>query len=245
MFMTGTEKGDSVRIGSLSGLRAAIFDFNGTITDDEEVQYQVYADTFEELLGIHFSRDEYFINLAGRPDPEILDRALAQSGVRPSEKLREHIAQARVQRYLDSVKSAAPVRPGAVALIYALRPWVPMAVVTGAPRTEVLGVLDAANLSHMFTTIISIEDVVNGKPDPEGFLLAYRRLMGEVSDLLPWQVVVFEDTGVGLRAARAAGMKCIGAHLSPQDMASPADQTVDVLDDRLLAPSQHLVPSTL
>jgi beta-phosphoglucomutase len=226
---------ERISIGCQDGIRAAIFDFNGTITDDEELQYQVYADTFAEELGVEFGRDDYFMRLAGRPDTDILLAAFSRSGIAWSSELAEQVSRARIGRYLDRIRSAPPVRPGTAALIQTLWQRVPMAVVTGAPRDEAVPVLDASNLSDKFETIVTIEDVIYGKPHPEGFLTAFQRLIPEIPDLDPSEIVVFEDSLAGIIAARAAGMRCIAAHLSPGSTSQAANQIVDTLDEGILS----------
>jgi HAD superfamily hydrolase (TIGR01509 family) len=235
--MNGTtvNTGNCFAIGTLTGFRAAIFDFNGTITDDEELQYRIYAETFEEELGVRFSRDEYFCDLFGRSDPEIIGSVLARWGIGWSRELEAHISSSRIARYLRNSCSAPPVRPGVAALIRALARQVSVGLVTGAPREEAAPILDSANLNHLFTTIVTMDDVSSGKPDPEGYLLALQRLRQETPGLEPWQVVAFEDSLAGIAAAQAAGMKCIGAYLTSQAAASAADQVVEILDESLLA----------
>jgi Haloacid dehalogenase-like hydrolase len=90
---TGICQFGTVCVGSLTGIRAAIFDFNGTITDDEDLQYQVYAETFAEELGVEFSREEYFSEFAGRPDSYILSAAFSRSSATRSGELEAHVCQ--------------------------------------------------------------------------------------------------------------------------------------------------------
>jgi beta-phosphoglucomutase len=81
---------------------------------------------------------------------------------------------------------------------------IPVGIVTGAQRDDVLAVLDGSATGELVTVLIAEEDVSNGKPHPEGFLAAARML-----DRTPSDVLVFEDSVPGVRAAVAAGMHCI------------------------------------
>ena len=85
-----------------------------------------------------------------------------------------------------------------------------MAIASGAARTEIEAVLRAAGLDGLFGVIVAMEDVRNGKPEPEGYLRAVELLRGRTGATLPAdQVLVFEDSEQGLRSARAAGMPCV------------------------------------
>jgi HAD superfamily hydrolase (TIGR01509 family) len=98
---------------------------------------------------------------------------------------------------------------GARALVRALREaGARLAIVSGARRAEIDDVLDAAALRDSFDVVIAAEDVTRGKPDPEGYRLARARL--EAAAGAPLDAVAIEDAPAGLRAARAAGARCVG-----------------------------------
>jgi beta-phosphoglucomutase len=199
--------------------RAAIFDFNGTITLDEHILCEI----FQELLGpvgAPISTEEYFGVLAGLSDPALVERALELRGVSLGGELKACLIRRRVERYLERAEQRLPVRGGSRDLVLALADWLPMAVASGAFREEVEFVLGRAGLKRHFSAIVTIDDIVRGKPDPEGFETARQRLsLGVGPDgLHPAEVVVFEDSVPGVHAAKAAGMACIavlgtaGAH---------------------------------
>jgi HAD superfamily hydrolase (TIGR01509 family) len=103
----------------------------------------------------------------------------------------------------------------AVGLLHGAR--YPLAVASSGVRGYLDTVLQRLGLRQYFGVLVSGEDVTRGKPDPEPYLLAAARL-----DVRPGQCVVFEDAAVGVRAAKAASMACIGvpnpAALQPQDL---------------------------
>jgi beta-phosphoglucomutase-like phosphatase (HAD superfamily) len=89
------------------------------------------------------------------------------------------------------------------------RAWhgrVPMAVASNGHRRSVNATLDVVGLSHLFQFVVSIEDVARGKPAPDLFLEAARKM-----GVAPESCVVFEDSEEGLEAARKAGMRTIFA----------------------------------
>ena len=111
---------------------------------------------------------------------------------------------------------------------------VPVAIVTGAARAEVEPVLAAAGLLDSFTGIVSSDDVVDGKPHPEGYLRALE-LVG-VDPAQAGEVVGFEDTEAGVASAKAAGLRAFAVlgTLDPARLAA-ADEVVPAIDVTLMA----------
>ncbi len=103
----------------------------------------------------------------------------------------------------------------------------PVGIVTTGERQVLDEVLDAAGLAHLVAFTVTAEDVSRTKPDPEGYLLALERLDGVAAG----DVLVFEDTPVGVQAAHAAGMRCVAVlGTVPRERLAAADEIVDVLD---------------
>jgi hypothetical protein len=102
--------------------------------------------------------------------------------------------------------------PGVRDLLDGLRAaGVPCVVGSSTPRINIETVLGLIHLGEYFAAIVSAEDVSHGKPDPEVFLKAAAKIARA-----PARCVVFEDALVGLEAARAGGMKCIGVGTTNQ-----------------------------
>ena len=104
---------------------------------------------------------------------------------------------------------------------------VPLAICSGAARAEIEPVVEAAGLAPLFAGIVSSDDVVAGKPDPEGYLKALALL-----DVPPGSAAVFEDTEAGIAAARAAGVGRVLAltgTLDPHRLRD-ADELIDRID---------------
>ena len=98
-------------------------------------------------------------------------------------------------------------------------------MVSSAPRRNLTTILEAINRVDTFAVVIGAEDVRQGKPHPEGFILAARELV-----ISPSNCIVLEDAPAGLEAARRAGMACVGL-LSTHDHISGADRIVTSLED--------------
>jgi beta-phosphoglucomutase len=209
-----------------------MFDFNGTLSDDEPLLYAILADLFAEQ-GHPLSEDIYYGRLAGLSDPEIVRLWLGEDHPAVDAVLAERIA-----RYRAQVSDGSTISPAAREAVRHAAGIVPIAVVSGAHRAEVVPALQAAGLGDAFAVVVTIEDVERGKPDPAGYLLALE-LLGD--GLRPEEVTVFEDTEAGVASAKAAGMRCVaipGTH-APERLAL-ADELAPALDleavRRALAP---------
>ncbi len=194
-----------VRSWSSRSPRGAVFDFNGTLSDDEEILLDVFTGLFARHLHWEMAPSEYYSRLAGRSDREIIQTVIAEHA--PSETaLLDELLRERREAYEREVTARPPIRPGTEALVARLAlQGVPVAVVTGAQRADVLRVLRGSPVGAQVQVLVTEEDVTAGKPDPEGYLTAADRL-----GLEPSRILVFEDSIPGARAALAAGMYCIG-----------------------------------
>lgn len=213
---------------------AVAFDFNGTLSDDEQLLFEIFADLFAEHLDWRLDRSEYFGPLAGLSDRAIIATVVREHAQPDAdrERLVETLLSRRGQDYRHRVDGRSPVHDQTRDLVRALHAQgTPLAVVTGAQRADVEHVLAQADIADCFAAVITSEDVAEGKPAPEGYLRA--------ADLLgvpTAQVVAVEDTVAGLRAARSAGMRCValtGTHDRPT-LARENATVVDALTPQLL-----------
>jgi beta-phosphoglucomutase-like phosphatase (HAD superfamily) len=103
--------------------------------------------------------------------------------------------------------------------------------VSGAARAEIEPVLEAAGIARLFTTVVTSDDVSHGKPHPQGYLIALRRLESTLPGLAAGEVVVIEDTEAGVTAAKAAGMRCLGlVGTMPAVRLAAADEVIETID---------------
>ncbi|MEI2809317.1 MAG: HAD family phosphatase [Nocardioides sp.] len=216
--------------------RAVIFDFNGTLSDDEPILEAIFIELFAEHLGWTMDPEEYRHTLLGHSDREIVQIAVARHlGGGAPEPMVDHLLARRRERYRQLVAEHSPILPATVELVERLAAaGVPMAIVTGAQRPDVEAVLAASPAGPHIRAMVTEEDVRVGKPDPEGFLRGARLLGVEPSDVL-----VFEDSIPGVTGALAAHMHCvavIGPHTHP-DVARLAPAWVRSLSVDVLAGS--------
>jgi beta-phosphoglucomutase-like phosphatase (HAD superfamily) len=219
--------------------RAVLFDFNGTLSDDEPILYAVYAELFAER-GRPLSRDDYLDQLAGLSEEDIFATWLGAGhpGL-------DRLVAERVSRYRARVVDGSTVSPSARAAVRYAAARVPVGIVSGAAREEIEPVVRAAGLAGAVAFVVSADDVAAGKPHPEGYLRALELIGGDVR--AP-DVAVFEDTEAGVSSAKAAGMLVIALTrtLGPARLAR-ADALVGAIEpavmERLFAAGYALKPT--
>jgi HAD superfamily hydrolase (TIGR01509 family) len=194
--------------------RALIFDFNGTLSDDETIMYRVFAELFERH-GRPLSEQAYLDELAGLSDEQIVTTWLgADVDV-------EAIVAERIQRYIDAVAETETVGEDVRRGVLYAASRVPVLIVSGAAHAEIEGVLAAAGLADAVTA--------------EGYLRALSVLHEQGVDAAPAQVVAFEDTEAGVASAKAAGMHCIAvAGTLPPERLAAADSIVPGIGESLI-----------
>jgi beta-phosphoglucomutase len=207
-------------------VRAVIFDFNGTLSNDEPILCDIFRRLFAEY-DRPLSAEEYYDRLAGHSDPEIVRMWLGAD----HPDVDKVIAQ-RTALYIAAVADGASVTDDVREAVRYAAARVPVAVVSGAARAEIEPVLAAAGLAGLIKAVVSVDDVAAGKPDPESYLRALELLDGE---LAAGEVLVLEDTDAGIAAAKAAGMRCIAVlgTLAPERLVA-ADEVVPQLDVALM-----------
>ena len=197
--------GELIRSWANDPDRGVIFDFNGTLSDDEPVLCAIFREMFA-ACGWAISPADYYTNLAGRSDREIVEVVAARhlpDG--PPRGFVDEMLRDRRDLYAAEVAKCSPISAGSVALVRRLAvEGVPMAIVTGAQRHDVRCVLDASPVGEYVTLLVSEEDVARGKPDPEGYFRG-----ADLLGLDPHHILVFEDSLPGFHGASSAGMPCV------------------------------------
>jgi beta-phosphoglucomutase len=206
-------------------IAAVVFDFNGTLSDDEPVLCEIFMHLFAEY-DRPMSAQEYFDRLAGLSDPEIVRTWLGND--HPDVQA---VIDERVARYRAAVADGSSVHEHTREAVRYAAERVPLAICSGAARAEIEPVVEAAGLTSCFATIVSSDDVVHGKPDPEG----YSKTLG-ILGVDPAGALVFEDTEAGVASARGAGVGRVLAMrgtLEPHRLAA-ADELIDRIDLHLM-----------
>lgn len=202
----------------------AIFDWDGVVIDSgrwHARSWQLLADELGRTL-----TPDSFIRGFGMKSDRIIEEIHGWAKER-SEIARLANRKEALYRELVADGQIAPL-PGVVEWLHRLNEAaVPCAVASSTARQNIDAVLRRIGLEEAFREIISAQDVVHGKPDPEVFLKAADRL-----GIVPARSVVFEDAHVGIEAAHAAGMKVVAvATTHPREELLAADLVVRRLDE--------------
>jgi beta-phosphoglucomutase len=199
--------------------KAVVFDFNGTLSNDEPVLAQIYVELFGEL-GAPLTEADYYEHLAGHTDEEMFKRWLGRSD--------ESLIAERVRRYNERVADGSTVDADVRAAVAFAKERMPVALVSAALIDEIAPVVAAAGLD--FDAVVSQDDVANGKPHPEPYLRVAEEL-----GVAPAELLVFEDTDVGVASAKAAGAYVVGLTrtIGAARMAH-ADELAERIDVQLL-----------
>ncbi|GGZ90308.1 HAD family hydrolase [Streptomyces subrutilus] len=180
---------------------SVIFDLDGTLVDSEPNYYESGRRTLERhgVPGFTWEQHARFIGIGTLETLEVLrDRHGIAAPV-------EQLLAEQNAAYLELARAGTEVFPEMRALVERLHAGgVPMAVASGSSREAIDAVLAGTGLDARLSTVVSAEEVPRGKPAPDVFLEAARRLGAE-----PAACVVFEDAAPGALAARAAGMDCV------------------------------------
>jgi beta-phosphoglucomutase len=203
---------------------AVISDLDGTLVQTESLKAESYARAAAQLRpGVIDPQAviDAYDQCIGRPRDEVAQKLLDQfdltdAAARMQQALkaptpRDAFIALRLQIYEAMLTDRSLIKrqelPYATALIRHLKAdGYPVALTTVSHRAQAMVVLDALGLRDEFDVIVTIDDVAHGKPDPEIYLLAAKRLA-----VPPAQCLAIEDSLPGVRAAVAAGMRCIAS----------------------------------
>ncbi|HVU18899.1 MAG TPA: HAD family phosphatase [Candidatus Didemnitutus sp.] len=214
---------------------SVIFDWDGVIVDSSRAHEIAW-----EQLGVETGRpmpEGHFKAGFGRKNEQIIPQILKWQ-LPEAEIVR--LGRRKEELYREALKDTgiAPL-PGVIEFLNRLRgAGIACAVGSSTERKNIETIMGIIGLADTFRAIVSAEDVTRGKPDPQVFLTAARRIGAD-----PRNCVVFEDAFAGLEAARAGGMKAIGvATTHPADaLVDRADRVVHRLDEVSVADLQTLV----
>jgi beta-phosphoglucomutase family hydrolase len=185
----------------MSKLGALLFDMDGTIVDNMDIHLQAWV-KYLATLGVKDSDANIYKSVAGKTTQEVISYYFGDNLTR--DQIIEHYNQ-KESLYKKLYTPILRGIPGVMDLFkQAQRLGIPMAIASAAGIDNVDFILDNLKISQYFGAVVCSRDVKNGKPDPEIFLLAAKRL-----GVTPSTCLVFEDSLTGLDGAYRAGMKAV------------------------------------
>ena len=204
---------------------AVVFDMDGVLLASEEVWDEV--------------REAYVRERGGRYDEEIQRAMMGMSSTEWSRYLHEtagvpdepeEINEEVVHRMLSSYREHLPLIDGATDAVHRLAARYPLGLASSSNREIIDTVLDVAGIAGCFKATVSSEEVAHGKPAPDVYLEAARRLGVE-----PTRCAAIEDSHGGIRSAKAAGMRVIAipnpSYPPDEDSLAQADTVIRSLDE--------------
>jgi HAD superfamily hydrolase (TIGR01509 family) len=206
-------------------IEAVVFDMDGVLIESEEIWDAI--------------REAYVRERGGRYDAEVQRAMMGMSSTEWSRFLHETagvpdepaaINAEVVRRMLEAYREHLPLMPGAVDAVKRLAERYPLAVASSSNRPLIDAVLEVAGLAPYFTATVSSEEVPRGKPAPDVYLEAARRL-----GVAPERCAAVEDSHGGIRAAKAAGMLVIAfpnpTYPPDEESLAQADVVIRSLDE--------------
>ncbi len=204
---------------------AVVFDLDGLLLDTEQVWDEVRESLVRERGGRWHDRAQ--ADMMGMSSTEWSRYLHEELGLaEPPEELNRLV----VERMQDRYREQLPLMDGAVDAVRRLAERWPLGLASSSNRPLIDLALDEMGVTELFRATVSSEEVARGKPAPDVYLEAARRL-----GIRPEDVVAVEDSASGIQSAKAAGMGVIAipnAHFPPPaDVLKLADVRLESLDD--------------
>ena len=202
--------------------KAVIWDMDGVIADTALYHLQAWQEVLLKK-GVHFTEED-FQGSFGQRNEEIIRKVL---GEEISQDVIDEIAIDKEESFRRIVRPNLKLLPGVIELMKALiESDFKMALASSTPMENIRLLTKGLGIDKCFQSIISAEDVTEGKPNPQVFLLAAERLGVE-----PRNCIVIEDAVAGVAAAKKADMLCLAVtNTHPSKSLAEADLIVDTLE---------------
>lgn len=203
------------------GITSVIFDLDGTLVDSEPHYYEAGRQVLAEhgVPDFTWSDHERYVGISTLETVTLWKR---EYGLGASV---DELLAAKNRRYLDLARTSTRAYPEMRKFVELLAAeGVPLAVASGSSLKAIEAILSGTGLDAHLHTVVSADEVAHGKPAPDVFLEAARRL-----GVTPADCVVVEDAAPGAAAAHAAGMRCIAVPYVADQADAPEFATARLL----------------
>ncbi|MEU3661786.1 HAD family phosphatase [Streptomyces sp. NPDC032940] len=207
-------------MSTLGGI-SVVFDLDGTLVDSEPTYYEAGRLTLAEygVPDFTWADHEEYVGISTQETVAHWKRRYGLDA--PAEEL----LAAKNRRYLELARTATRAYPEMRKFVELLAgEGVPLAVASGSSPKAIEAILSCTGLDAYLRTVVSADEVARGKPAPDVFLEAARRL-----GAVPADCVVVEDAAPGAAAAHAAGMRCIAVPYVAAQADAPEFATAGLL----------------
>jgi beta-phosphoglucomutase len=203
--------------------KAILWDMDGVIVDSNSLHFAAWQEAFMER-GVRFTKED-FAKLFGTRNDFIIGTVMG--GELPERDVKIMV-QEKEENFRRNAAGSIKSFPGAVSLLNAVKKGnFKLGLASSTPQENIDLVLTELNLKGVFDCIVFGQEVPESKPSPQIYLLAAERL-----EVTPSDCLVIEDSPLGVKAAKAAGMRCLAvANTHPQHELQEADEVVDSLEN--------------
>ena len=193
-------------------IKAIFFDFNGVIIDDETIQMKAY----QEILRGHEIdlTEEWYMSALGMNDRTFVQAMFERAKKPLTNPVLETVLEAKIDLHREMI-AELPLFPGVLTFLKACAREFSVGLVSMADKREVGYVFQRANLTPLFSVIVTAEDASVCKPAPDCYLAGLRKLNETRQHerklpLLASECLAIEDSPPGIESARVAGMRTLG-----------------------------------
>ncbi len=215
-------------------MKAVIFDMDGVLVETDHLFDRFVVAFIKKLSTKPSPRIDDYRGMTSQDQWKVLKEKL---GLPQSVDTLVLNARKEYLTYLESIPDIEAVEGVRRLLDELAGAGIPLAVASSANPVRMKTLLKRIRIDHVFSAMVSADDVANGKPAPDCFLLAAKRLQIPASDC-----VVIEDARRGILAAHDAGMKCVGYKGNPdnRDDLSDSDLIIRSFNELTLSKLQAL-----
>ena len=203
--------------------KAALFDLDGTLIDSEKLWAQSLC-TYLNSLSIKLDLEDSFEIINGRAYSHVFK--IINSRFKKYNLDSIEVEKGMRYYFRQMMKSSNIAINPSVEKLKSLSKSIFIAIVSGSPREDIFAAMDYLKINSNVNLVIGSEDYQEGKPSPECFLLAAKKL-----NVLPSECIVFEDSDAGITAAKKADMLCVALKKKFLKTNQIADYYVDALTE--------------
>ncbi|MCX7944169.1 MAG: HAD family phosphatase [Deltaproteobacteria bacterium] len=230
-------------------IKALLFDFDGVIVDTEPLHYKGFLRVMKKY-GYTMTYEHYKRNYLAFQDRDCFIGILNEIGMKYDEMFLNALIEEKGEWFFpllnelpikvrgqEVVEEAIFTFEGLTDFIRDASRIYRLAIVSGAQKNEIEVILKRLGIFDCFVLIVSAGDYQKGKPDPEPYLVGYKRLKRLYPDVEIYNCVGVEDSFFGIKSVKSAGMKCIAVTNSySKELLSQygADLIVDRLTSNML-----------